>query len=289
MRLSEQLVHGTAVLVAAGVDDPRREARLLLGHATGLDAAGLLRCLNAVVPAPLYREMLGRRAAREPLALIVGRQPFWTFEVAVNANTLIPRPDSETLVEAAIAAFPKRDVRRVLDLGTGTGCLLLATLTEFPAALGIGVDRSAGAAALARYNAHVLGLAPRTAFFCGDWAAALRGQFDLVLSNPPYVETAVISGLMPEVAWYEPTLALDGGADGLAAYQAVLAALPALLAPGGIAVLELGIGQAAAVAELAQAAGLRAGPTRRDLGGVERALMVKAGSKKTFGELHRGR
>ena len=289
MTLSERLAAATAVLAGAGVEQPRREARLLLGYATGLDGAALLRCLNTAVEAPWFDEMVARRAAREPVAFIVGRQPFWTFEVAVTRDTLIPRPDSETVVEAALAAFPKRDVNLVLDLGTGTGCLLLAALTEFPAAIGVGVDRSAGAAALARHNAEWLGLATRTAFLCGDWSAAIGGRFDLVLSNPPYIRRSAIAGLMPEVAHYEPVLALDGGVDGLAAYQAIIAALPALLAPGGVAVMELGYGQAEAVAEMASEAGLRPGPIKLDLAGVERALTLRPGGKKTFGEGRRGR
>ncbi len=289
MTLSERLAQATSVLEAAGVEQPRREARLLLGYASGLDGAGLLRHMNADLPAPWFDQMVARRAAREPLALIVGRQPFWNFELAVTADTLVPRPDSETLVELAVAEFPKRDVRRVLDLGTGTGCLLLAALVEFPAAYGVGVDRAAGAAALARYNAATLGLQARAAFLCGDWAAAVRGEFDLVLSNPPYIETAVIPRLMPEVAWYEPALALDGGADGLAAYGAVIAALPGLLAPDGVAILELGMGQGGSVAELAEAAGLRPGAARLDIAGVERALPIRPGGKKTFGEARRRR
>ncbi len=289
MTLSERLAAATAVLAAAGVEEPRREARLLLGYASGLDAAALLRCLNTDLPSPWFDHMVERRAAREPLAQIVGRQPFWTFELAVTADTLIPRTDSETVIEAALAELPKRDARRVLDLGTGTGCLLLAAMTEFPAAFGIGVDRSAAAAALARRNAGLLGLGARTAFLCADWAAALTGSFDLVLSNPPYIESSAIAGLMPEVAWYEPALALDGGADGLVAYHAVIAALPALLAPGGIAILELGVGQSDAVAELASVAGLRPSPARRDVAGIERALPIRSGGKKTFGEARRGR
>ena len=289
MTLSERLAQAASVLDAAGIEQPRREARLLLGYASGLDGAALLRCLNTDMPAPWFDQMVARRAAREPLALIVGRQPFWSFDLAVTADTLIPRADSETLVEAALAEFPKRDVRRLLDLGTGTGCLLLAALTEFPAAYGVGVDRAAGAAALARYNAGMLGLGSRAAFLCGDWAAALGGQFDLVLSNPPYIETAVIPRLMPEVAWYEPALALDGGADGLAAYHAIIAVLPGLLAPGGVAILEVGMGQADAVATLAEAAGLRPGAARLDVGGVERALPIRLGAKKTFGEVRRRR
>ena len=261
----------------------------MLGYATGLDGAALLHYLTSEIEAPWYEHMVERRAAREPLAFILGRKAFWNFEIAVTQETLIPRPDSETLIEAAVTTFPKRNVTRILDLGTGSGCLLLAALIEFPDASGIGVDRSEGAAAMARYNAIVLGLGARASFFCGDWAAALNAKFDLVLSNPPYIETAVIPGLMPEVAWYEPTLALDGGVTGLDAYHAVIASLPALLAPGGTAILELGAGQATAVADLAVAAGLTPGAPRLDLAGVERALPLRLGGKKTFGDARRSR
>ncbi len=165
-------------------------------------------------------------------------------------------------------------MRRILDLGTGTGCLLLAALTEFPAAFGVGVDRVPDAAALAGRNARATGLAGRCAMVCADWAAPLAGRFDLVLSNPPYIESETIAGLMPEVALHEPRSALDGGADGLDAYRALLAALPDLLAPGGVAVLELGVGQADRVAALACAAGFRAPALRHDLGGIARAAVL---------------
>ena len=288
MSLATHLAEAAAVLAEAGVEQPRREARLLLGHATGLDGAALLRNLASDMAAPGFDRMVTRRAAREPYALIVGRQPFWTFDVAVSPDTLIPRADSETLIEAAVAAFPGRQVGRVLDLGTGTGCLLLAALREFPGAFGVGVDRAPGATALARGNADALGLMDRTAFVCGDWAAALHGRFDLVLSNPPYIETPALATLMPEVAWFEPAAALDGGGDGLACYRTIIAGLPDLLAPAGIAILELGLGQAEAVAGLASAAGLQPGPPSLDLAGVARALTLRLG-KKTVGEAQHGR
>ena len=289
MRLSERLAQASDILAAAGVEEPRREARLMLGYATGLDGAALLRYLTSEVEAPWFEYMVERRAAREPLAFILGRKAFWNFEIAVTPETLIPRADSETLIEAAVTAFPKRTVSSILDLGTGSGCLLFAALIEFPAAFGIGVDRSEGAAAMARYNAIVLGLGARTSFLCGDWAAALEAKFDLVLSNPPYIQTAVIPGLMPEVALYEPISALDGGVTGLDAYHGVIAALPALLAPGGVAILELGAGQATSVADLAVAAGLTPGMPRLDLAGLERALPLRLGGKKTFGDARRSR
>ena len=223
---------------------------------------------------PSYDALLDRRAAHEPLALITGRREFWSLDLAVSPATLIPRADSETLIEAALAARPERTrVRRILDLGTGTGCLLLAALSEFPAAFGIGTDRSAAATALARHNAARLGMADRAAFLCTDWAAALSGRFDLILSNPPYIPTAALPELMPEVARYEPASALDGGPDGLGAYRRMLPELPRLLAADGVAVLELGQGQDAPVAALARAAGFAAA-TRADLAGIPRALCL---------------
>ena len=282
--LSDALRLATAQLAAAGIEEPRREARLLLSHATGLDGAGLLRYLPSSMPATDYEAMVARREAREPLALILGHQPFWTLDLVVTRATLIPRADSETLIESALDAFPGQGPARVLDLGTGTGCLLLAALSEFPQAWGLGIDRSEYAAQLAWYNAHRCGLAERTAIVCADWASPLAGRFDLILSNPPYIETETIPTLMPEVAWYEPGLALDGGRDGLAAYRVLMASLPALLAPGGIAILELGAGQAEPVAELARLAGLRPGAPRADLAGIPRALPIRARRKKSFGE-----
>lgn len=263
------------VLRAAAIESPRMEARWLLGHAMGATAEALLRDPRAPVPAEAAREftaMLARRAKREPLAYITGTAGFWGLEFEVSPATLIPRADSEALVEAALEQAP--GARRVLDLGTGTGCLLLAVLSELPAATGIGVDINPEAAALARRNAARLGLP--ALFLAGDWAAALDGRFDLILANPPYIEAAAIAGLMPEVARHEPAAALDGGPDGLAGYRAILAGLPGLLAPGGMAVLELGQGQAPAVRALAEGRGLVWRGTRADLGGIARAAMVSA-------------
>jgi release factor glutamine methyltransferase len=272
------------LLRAAAIESPRLEARLLLGHAMGLSPEALLRDPRAPVAAAAaarFRVALEGRLAGRPVAHLIGEQGFWTLDLAVSPATLIPRPDSETLVEAALDLFPEAAAPlRVLDLGTGTGCLLLAVLAERPAAFGIGVDLVPAAAALAARNAARHGLAGRAAFLAGDWAEALAGRFELVLSNPPYIESAAIAGLMPEVARHEPRSALDGGADGLHAYRAVIAALPGLLGAGGRAVLELGQGQRAAVAGLAEARGLAVLGCRADLGGIERALVLgRAGEK----------
>ena len=268
-------------LRAAAIDAPRLEARLLLAHALGCRTEDLLRDPRAAVPpeaARRFADLLKRRLEREPVAHLLGKAEFWSLPFAVSPATLIPRPDSETLIEAALAAFPRREaVRRVLDLGTGTGCLLLAALSEFPDAVGIGVDVVPEAAALARRNAAALGLGRRAGIVAGCWGAALaNGRFDLVLSNPPYVEAAAIAGLAPEVALHEPRSALDGGADGLAAYRALLPEILRLLAPGGRAVVELGQGQRAAVEALAAASGLQALGCQADLGGVDRALVLAA-------------
>ena len=271
----------TEALRAAGVEQPAREARLLLAAALGLPP-GAVPAPGAATPED-YAALVGRRVAREPMALIVGRQGFWTLDLLVSEATLIPRADSETLIEATLAARPDRSsVRSILDLGTGTGALLLAALAEYPGAVGVGVDRNPAACALAAANAARNGLAGRTAMVCADWAAPLLGAFDLVLANPPYVPRAEVAVLMPEVARFEPALALDGGPDGLDAYRAILPALPRLLAARGVAAVEHGAGQGDAVAALAEAAGLRVVARARDLGGVGRVLILDDPGPATY-------
>jgi release factor glutamine methyltransferase len=249
----------------AGFENPGLETRLLAAEA-GDDAERL-------------DTLLARRLAHEPMAFILGRRGFWTLDLEVSPATLIPRPESETLIEAALAAFPDREaVRSVLDLGTGTGCLLLAALVEFPAAWGIGIDIQPSVTALAARNARHNGLHDRARFLCADWAAAIRGRFDLLLCNPPYVKTGEIATLMPEVSSHEPRRALDGGTDGLAAYRQLIPIVPRLLTRGGVAIFELGQAQDAAVAEMAVRNNL-AVALRHDLGGIARALVLRNGTE----------
>jgi release factor glutamine methyltransferase len=273
------------LLGSAGVDSPRLEARLLLAHALATTPEGLLRDRATPADVSALEPLMARRLAREPLAFILGQREFWGLPFAVSPATLVPRPDSEALIEAAIAACPDRSlVRSVLDLGTGTGCLLLAALTEFPAAHGIGIDVFPAATALAQRNAAMLGLRNRSAFITGDWASSVVGRFDLVLSNPPYIASHTISQLMPEVALHEPASALDGGPQGLSAYHVIIPELPRLLETGGTAILEVGDGQAAAVADLGQASGLDVLAIRADLAGIARAVVLRLpAAEKTFG------
>lgn len=281
------LCEAGTVLRAAGIEEPRREARLLLGHVLGR-APGLLtteaREDVGMTEAARFRDMIARRAMHVPAAHLTGTRGFWTLDLIVTPDVLIPRPDTETLIEAALAALPDRaSVRRVLDLGTGSGALLLAALSELPVAIGIGVDRSAAALAVACANAGRADLADRALFVCGDWSAALGGGFDLVLANPPYIPSGDIATLEPEVREHDPRAALDGGSGGLDAYRAILADLPRILAPDGVAVLELGAGQAADVSQLAAARRLAVVELRQDLGGVARAIVLRH-AEKTVGE-----
>lgn len=271
------------VLRGAGIEEPRGEARLLLGHVLGR-APGLLtteaRDPVGAAEAARFRELIARRAAHVPAAHLTGTRGFWTLDLIVTPDVLIPRPDSETLIEAALAALPDRpSVRRVLDLGTGSGALLLAALSEFPTAIGVGVDRSPAALAVARANAARAGLADRALFLCGDWSAALDDGFDLVLANPPYVPSGDIAALEAEVRDHDPHAALDGGVDGLDAHRAILADLPRILLPDGVAVLELGAGQGADVSRVAAARGLGVGELRQDLGGIPRAMVLRHAEK----------
>jgi release factor glutamine methyltransferase len=282
--IGDLLRQAAAQLAQVGIDSARLEARLLLAHALGVDRSMFLDRRRIIDPAG-FETLLARRLAHEPLAFITGMQGFWTLDLAVSPHTLIPRADSETLILAA-KEHCCTPPRTILDLGTGTGALLLSVLVEFPAAFGVGVDLSPGAAALAARNARTNGLENRSAILCAAWDAALASQFDLVLSNPPYIATDDITRLMPEVAYFEPASALDGGVDGLDGYRALMNLLPRVLAPEGIAILELGAGQAEAVTELATPMGLSSVALKADLGGIPRALVLRM--QKRFGTSAKG-
>lgn len=275
------LCEAGAALRAAGVEEARVEARLLLGHVLGRKPLALPLAGHQTVSvdeAARFRSLVRRRAARVPLAYLTGSRGFWTLDLAVTPDVLIPRHDTETVVAAALDHGRARGaVGRVLDLGTGSGAILLALLAELPRAFGIGLDRSEAALRLARRNAAAAGLDARSAFLCGDWAGAVAARFDVVVANPPYVATETIATLAPEVAAHEPLAALDGGRDGLDAYRALIPDLPRLLGQGGVAVLEIGAGQGGRVARLARDAGLRCLEIRRDFGGVPRAFVLAAG------------
>jgi release factor glutamine methyltransferase len=263
-------------LAAAGVEDARRDARLLLAEALGVDAHRLILEPETDVPpeaAVRFAGFVTARADRVPVSRILGQREFWGLSFRLSPATLDPRPDSETLVEAVLKAVPDRTVRlRVLDFGTGTGCLLLAVLSEYPNATGLGIDKAEAAVATASTNAGDLGLAARVEFRTGDWGEGLAGAFDIILSNPPYIEVGVVPMLAPEVARHDPLLALAGGADGLDAYRRLLPDVARLLAPQGHAFLELGQGQAPDVAALALDHGLIQRALHADLTGIARCL-----------------
>jgi release factor glutamine methyltransferase len=251
-------------------DTPRLDAELLLAHALGVSREALLLGPDRAIP-DSFDALLARRLAHEPVAYITGRKAFWTLELAVTPDVLIPRPESETLIEAAIAHFCDRAPVRVLDLGTGSGALLLAALDHWPGAQGIGVDRSAAALAVARGNAERLSLGERAAFVHANWAEAIDGQLDLILCNPPYIEDG--AELPPQVARHEPASALFAGPDGLDDYRIIVPQLRRLLAPGGLACLEIGHTQAAAVQALAATSGMTS-IVHQDLGGRDRCVAI---------------
>lgn len=268
-------------LEAAGVDSPVLDARMLLEAGAGVSRLEIVtdprRELSAA-QVDAVEALVARRLAREPLSHILGRKGFWTLEFAVTPDVLTPRPDTELLVETALEFLPQDKPARVLDLGVGSGAILLSVLSERPVVSGVGVDLSEAALMVARANGAVLDLNDRIEWRAGDWGEGLSGPFDLVLSNPPYIASAEIETLAPEVARHEPRLALDGGADGLDAYRALLPQIRALLGPGGRFALEVGKGQASAVWALIDQAGLEPIDTRADLAGVDR---VVTGRKRT--------
>jgi len=286
LRFGQALADAAARLERAGIADARRDARLLLAAAADCTVETVFgypeRLLDAAAQARFHR-YVGRRQGGEPVSRICGKRAFWALSFALDEATLDPRPESETLVAAALAAFPVPAAPlRVLDLGTGSGCLLLAFLSELPQAEGLGVDISEAACRMARRNARTLGLAGRARFVCGDWAAAIRGRFDVVLCNPPYIEEAAIACLAPEVSLFDPRQALAGGEDGLACYRRLAAHLPRCLAPDGVAVVEIGAGQGDAVRDILSG-DIEAAGSQRDLAGIERCLILRHRKTRSYG------
>jgi release factor glutamine methyltransferase len=255
MTLREAIRAATLTLTQAGVETPARDARLLVAHAAGIPPDRLT--LHEADPLPpdfttRLTDAITRRAARQPLSQIIGQRLFWGRTFRVTPDTLDPRPETETLVAAAL----EQPFLKMLDLGTGTGCILLSCLADNPAAHGTGTDLSAAALDVAQDNAARLGLASRARFHLSDWFAAIDGRFDLIVSNPPYIAAAEMPGLAPEVRDHEPHVALTPGGDGLDAYRVIARSAPARLMPQGRLLLEIGSTQGAAVMAMLLAAGL---------------------------------
>jgi release factor glutamine methyltransferase len=268
----------------AGLESPSTDARILVGHALGLDHTALAAAGDrpiSVKESETIAALARRRLAREPVARIVGSKEFWSLPLSINASTLVPRPETETVVEVALAGVdangPRTRALRIADLGTGSGALLLALLSELPNARGIGTDISIEALLMARANARRLGIT-RAAFVSCDVAAALRSSFDLIVSNPPYIASGEFTALAPEVRAFDPRSALDGGPDGLDYYRSLSASVPMLLRPGGALVVEIGAGQSDDVAQLFAATGLAVAPPHPDLKGIPRVLLARKAS-----------
>lgn len=265
-------------LKQAGIATPELDARLLVQAAAGCDEIDMIREPGRMLAPGEVERLAGfeaRRLAHEPVSRIVGTREFWGLAFTVTPATLDPRPDSETLIEAALELMPKDRAPSILDLGTGTGCLLIALLHERADGRGVGVDISPEALKVAERNAEALGVGGRAAFRHTNWAEGIDERFDLVISNPPYIAPAEIERLEPEVRDHDPRLALDGGADGLEAYRAIAALLPRLIAPEGHAVIELGEGQADDVRVIFERAGLVVPRIAPDIESRPRALVAR--------------
>jgi len=280
-------------LGAAGIEEPRREARLLLALALGIDSARVFASPDRELgpyDSERFESRLRRRIAREPYSRIAGKREFWSLEFTLSPDTLDPRPDSETLIEAALEFLPDRNAAlSVVDFGTGSGALLLALLSELPNACGTGIDISPGAVDQARRNAAALGLERRVRFSVASWGDGIMEAVDVILANPPYIPSADVPNLADEVRLFEPLGALDGGADGLDAYRELAPQIGRLLRPGGIALFEIGAGQEADVSAIMAGTGLIPVAQRKDLAGIVRCLVFESPSQvlrkqKTVGQ-----
>jgi len=269
----------TVTLRERGIDSAELDARLFVGAALGLDLTGLIAAGGRTTTddeARCLENFMRRRLAFDPTARILGTKEFWGLSLRLSPSTLVPRPDTETVVELAleIARDARQTPVRIADIGTGSGAILLALLHEWREASGVGTDLSLEALQTARGNAERLGIASRAMFVSCNYAAALSGAFDLIVSNPPYIRSGELADLDPEVRDFDPRIALDGGPDGLDAYRALVPQASRLLAHGGALILEAGCGQSGPISELMTAAGLTAvGPPKADLAGIPRAVM----------------
>jgi release factor glutamine methyltransferase len=269
----------TARFRSGAIDSAELDARILVGAVLGLDLTGVIAVAKRILTADegaRLESFAQRRMVGEPVARIIGLKEFWGLPLRLCSETLVPRPDTETVVEAALELLRAESTcgqpLRIADLGTGSGAILLALLSELPNAFGVGTDISVAALRTARENARHLGLASRAAFLACNYASALSGSFDLVVSNPPYIRSADIASLAAEVRDHDPHLALDGGADGLGAYRLIVPESARLLAPGGAIVLEVGHDQSDEVGSLIWAAGLTLFAPKPDLAGIRRAV-----------------
>ncbi len=274
------LARGRARLAEAGVESAELDARVLLAAATDLDGATLIgRSGEPVSPscASVFDDHVMRRLTGEPVARILGHKEFWGLRVGVGPGVLVPRPETETLVDAVLQDVTRRGLSTlsICDLGTGSGAIVIALLHELPKARGVGVDISADALAVASSNADMQGVGDRVTFVAGDFAQAPNEAFDVVVSNPPYVRRDVLAKLPTEVRDFDPTLALDGGQDGLAAYRVILARAASLVAAGGVLAMEVGFDQGDSVASMCREAGLKDVQTHPDLAGVPRVVMAR--------------
>lgn len=276
--IAEALAEAVDRMFEAGVSSAHLDARLLMSQVLEVGREYLTLNSDAFLSEEEWESfdaLVDRRVHREPMAHILGNREFWSLNFNVTPDTLDPRPDSETVIELVLAYVPRRDARLMIaDFGVGTGCLLLSLLTEYPNSHGLGVDFSESALKVAERNAQSLGLSSRTHFHHTSWGEGVVGRYDVIVSNPPYIPDAEIEALEPEVAEYEPRLALSGGSDGLDAYRELLPHMKRLLAPQGIAVVEFGKGQAASIKKLASENGLKTLEIAKDLAGHARCLVL---------------
>ncbi len=281
MKLLQQAVH---ILEKSGISSAKLDAQLLLAHVLNISREEMLLRDEITINTAQdqeFQELISRRAAFEPVSQILGKREFWGMEFLVNKHTLTPRPDSETLIETLLQIQPNRGLPlQILDLGTGSGCLLLSALSEYPQAQGTGIDISEQAIDIARKNSDLLGFSARADFKKCDWNSQInwnsqiKGVWNVILCNPPYIVSDHIDQLAPDVALYEPRQALDGGNSGLECYRTIISLLPSLMAKEAVVLLESGAGQAKEIAAIAEANGLKIAGTACDLAGIERCVAI---------------